>query len=128
MGRFGNLSLTMMKIYHNLARLCGAYGRCVKENNPYAEKHRESIKSIVKGHFPSGSGFDKGTVFDLNESSGEKLVFHTSFHHMNEGGFYDGWTEHSVIVMPSLEMGFRLRVTGRDKNQIKDYIAEMFSE
>jgi hypothetical protein len=60
-------------------------------------------------------------------STPEKLVFNTAFHHMDEAGGYDGWTEHQVIVTPSLEMGYSIRVTGRDKEEIKEYIAEMFS-
>jgi hypothetical protein len=45
---------------------------------------------------------------------------------MNDGGFYDGWTDHSVIVTPSLVEGFNLRVTGRNRKDIKEYIAEQF--
>ena len=44
---------------------------------------------------------------------------------MDEHGGYDGWTEHKIIVTPSLVYGFELRVTGKDRNDIKDYIAEV---
>jgi hypothetical protein len=46
---------------------------------------------------------------------------------MNEGGYYDGWTEHQVIITPSLQHGFDVRVTGQDRNEIKDYLAELFT-
>jgi hypothetical protein len=46
---------------------------------------------------------------------------------MNDGGYYDDWTSHDVIVTGSLVSGFNLRVGGRDKRQIKDCIAEMFT-
>jgi len=45
---------------------------------------------------------------------------------MDEHGYYDGWTEHKVIVTPHLTHEFDLKVTGRDKNGIKDYIVETF--
>jgi hypothetical protein len=84
-------------------------------------------RHLVKDYLPSGSGFDAGTTLDEGASSPDKLVFDTSFHHMDEHGGYDGWTEHKVIVTPSLAHGCDLRVTGRDRNDIKSYIGETFA-
>lgn len=39
---------------------------------------------------------------------------------------YDGWTDHTVIVTPSLRSGFDIRITGRDRNQTKEYLYEVF--
>jgi hypothetical protein len=74
---------------------------------------------------PSGSGFDAGT--QVNEDRSDILLFTTAYHHMDEDGFYDGWTEHTVRVKPSLAWGFDLTVSGRDRNDIKDYIADVFA-
>lgn len=104
-----------------LARAVGARLRCLD-----IASHEEAIDAMLED-FPHGSGFDKGTTLDLDLSTGEKLVFTTAFHHMNDGGFYDGWTSHCVIVTPSLKVGFRLRITGRDRNGIKEHIAEAFN-
>jgi hypothetical protein len=76
---------------------------------------------------PSGSGIDNGTILD-DTSKPDKLVFSFGFHHMNEAGYYDGWTEHKAIVTPSLCDSFNLRITGRDRNQIKDYLYDVFSQ
>lgn len=81
---------------------------------------------IEKEILPSGSGFDAGTKIDREASTPNKLVLTTSFHHMNDAGYYDGWTEHKVIVKPDLQWGFSLAVTGRDKRDIKEYIGDMF--
>ena len=75
---------------------------------------------------PSGSGWDCGTKLDYEKSNPDKLVFYGSYHHMNENGMYDGWTEHTIIVTPSLAFGFDVKITGRDRNDIKDYLGEMF--
>jgi hypothetical protein len=56
------------------------------------------------------------------------LVIVTSYHHMNDAGMYDGWTDHKVIVTPSLVHGFVLRITGRNRNDIKEYIADLFQQ
>ena len=65
-----------------------------------ADTHEATIKRLVKDFMPSGSGFDAGTKLDLDLSHAERLVFTTSYHHMNDGGYYDGWTEHTVTVTP----------------------------
>jgi hypothetical protein len=75
---------------------------------------------------PHGAGFDAGTSLDESQSHADKVIFHTSFHHMNDAGYYDGWTEHTVTVTPSLIHGINLRVSGRNRNEIKDHIAESF--
>jgi hypothetical protein len=45
---------------------------------------------------------------------------------MDEHGHYDGWTEHKLIITLSLPNEFRLSITGRNRNQIKDYLYELF--
>ncbi len=116
-----------MKVYRQLARAAGAYNRCLASGNKEWEtKWKEQIDSMLE-EFPSGSGFDNGTQIHLGLSDDEKLVFLTSFHHMNDNGMYDGWTEHVVTVLPSLGLDFHVKVSGRDRNDIKDHISEMFS-
>jgi hypothetical protein len=93
-------------------------------NKEWFEKWRERIGKL-EDMLPHGSGIDSGTKIDLDKSHADKLVLYTSFHHMNEAGYYDGWTEHTITVTP----GFRslnLRISGRDRNQIKDYLYETY--
>lgn len=121
--------MSAQKLYVTLAQLFVARANCAKSGNREWEiKHEERIKALVKEHLPSGSGFDNGTALDLDVSTGDKLVFHTNFHHMNNNGVYDGWTDHSVIVKPSLAFGFTLRVTGPNRENIKDHIYEVFHD
>ena len=116
-----------MNLATKLAQLIDAYSRCIETGNiEWRDRHEERIESLVKEHMPSGSGFDSGTYLDFDKSTGENLVFNTSFRHTNDSGMYDGWTDHEVIVTPSLMFGYSLRVTGKDKNGIKDYICECF--
>lgn len=118
-----------MKIYQAISQKLQAIENCIKSNNEeWEEKHRQAIEAIMKNTAPSGSGFDNGTILDEDNSTDNKLVFITSFHHMDENGYYDGWTQHSVIVTPSLVFGFDIRVTGKNKNDIKEYIGDVFAE
>lgn len=113
-------------LYRAIATAVEAMANCERSSNiEWLDRWRARIETLVSDQMPSGAGFDNGTTFDFGASHNAKLVFHTSFHHMNDVGMYDGWTEHSVVVTPSFD-GFALRVTGRDHNDIKDYIAECF--
>jgi hypothetical protein len=119
-----------MKVFQQIATSFQAWANCINSDvlcAKWEEIHESRILDLVKERLPSGSGFNSGTRFDFDTSTPEKLVFVTSFHHMNEAGYYDGWTEHKVIVTPSLAHGFTLKVSGRDRNQIKDYIGEVFN-
>jgi hypothetical protein len=99
----------------------------VKQSEEWFNRHEETIESLVRDHMPSGSGFDSGTKIDLDASHADKLVFTTLFHHMDEYGYYDGWTEHTVTVTPSLANRYHIRISGRNRNDIKDLIHEAFS-
>ena len=110
------------KLYQAIASKLTAMANC--GNIEWLERHEAAATALAE-HLPSGSGFDRGSFIDFEASKPNKLVIITSYHHM-ENGFYVGWTEHKIIVTPSLANGFDIRVTGRDRNGIKDYIGEVF--
>jgi hypothetical protein len=115
------------KLYQHIASRLIAIENCKKAgNSEWQERHQASIDWLVREHMPSGSGIDNGTHFRASDSTAEKLVFATSFHHMDEYGGYDGWTDHTITVRPSLYHGIVLAISGRDRNEIKDYLYEVF--
>ena len=117
------------KVYRILASCIDAFKRCRETGNTeWAEKHGDTIIQVINDHLPHGSGIDSGVKIDWEHSSGEKIVLDTAFHHMDENGYYDGWTNHSVTVRPSLIHGITLSISGRDKNGIKEYLYDTFSD
>lgn len=115
-------------LYQIIASMVDARLTCrARENIEWFKRHEDAIENLVREHLPSGSGFDSGTTIDLDKSTGEKLVFHTSYHHMTEHSYYDGWTEHDVVVIPSLIHKFITKITGRNRNDIKEHISETFA-
>lgn len=114
-------------LVQKLASLVQAVRICEKSGN---EEWRSSMwrraEKLVRAHLPHGSGFDSGTVLDWDRSSPEKLVFRADFHHMDDNGFYCGWSEHYVTVRAHLAFGFTVSVSGRNKRDIKEYISEVF--
>lgn len=118
-----------MKLYEAIYTALLARQNCATPGfaNPTAIDGWDEVLDDLETNFlPRGSGFDCGTriVRDLTSSGGFKLT--TDFHHMDEHGGYDGWTEHMVHVTPSFIGGFDMTVSGRNRNQIKDWIGSQF--
>jgi hypothetical protein len=86
------------------------------------------VEKFVKEYLPSGSGLDGHIGIDYARSNDNRIVIDVEYHHMNEYGMYDGWTNHSIIIKPHFVWGFDLRVTGKDRNDIKEYLANLFTE
>lgn len=115
------------KVYSVFANRVQARQNCrITGNSEWFEKHTIALEEMCKRIMPSGGGFDCGTTIDLDKSTGERLIFSTSFHHMDINGGYDGWTEHTITVKPSLIHGILITISGRNKNDIKEYIHDSF--
>lgn len=99
---------THRPLYRVIAETLGAWKRCIERNL-----------------LPSGAGIDNGTKIDRDKSTEDKLVLSCGYHHMNDVGMYDGWTEHVITILPSFS-GITISVSGRNRNDIKDYLAETF--
>ena len=94
---------------------------CADNRQSVKDSRLESLVNLL----PSGSGIDCGSKL-LDSSKPDCIRIQADFHHMDEHGYYDGWTEHVVTIRPSLQYGFDLSVSGRNRNQIKDYLAETY--
>lgn len=111
------------KVVTQLAQLILARRSCwVSGNDEWFHKHTETIESMIRDVFPSGSGVDNGTKIDLDKSMADRIVLTFGYHHMDDGGGYDGWTEHTAIIRPSLAFGFDLKITGRDRKQSDEVV------
>lgn len=94
------------------------------ENQEWAENHTENLDDICKKYLPIGSGLDCGVQLLIEESNIDRVVFSFGFHHLDDG-YYNGWTSHKLIVTPSFN-GFDMRITGKDKNEVKEYLYDLF--
>lgn len=88
------------------------------------ESRIDKLESLL----PSGSVIDCGCKIDREKSGLKKVIINLSFHHMNNGGYYDGWTEHKIIITPNLSEYPDIKITGRNKDQIKEYLCDIFSD
>lgn len=125
-----------MKLYKRLAQLTSAYHTCRAQeakgqtaDPPWSRRHLATITKLVLDHMPAGSGFDSGTSLDLSQSTINKLVFETSYHHMNENGFYTHWTHYRVTVKPHLFYEVDIESHGRAATRDEhDFVCEVFHE
>lgn len=115
-------------LYQQIARSLDAYQRCFKTDNEFMVNHRADILDLIHSRMPSGSGWDMGTKFDFDHSTPDKLVFYGSFHHMNDHGYYMGWSDHTITVRPSLAFDIDIRISGPNRNDIKDYLHDLFHQ
>ena len=85
----------------------------------------EVIQAIQREKLPSGSGIDGGTAVTVDKSSGRRIEMLCSFHHMDEHGFYYGWTDHRIVATPAFD-GIDVVVYGPHRNGIKDYLHDTY--
>lgn len=117
-------------LYKELSSLIQARNTCNTSNNQeWFKKHTETIHRLTTAHLPQGWSIELdraiGTGTEL-VSHADKLVFEGSYHHMNDVGYWDGWTDHIIVLTPSLLSDFNLRISGRNRNEIKDFLHDIF--
>ena len=114
-------------LYKAIASKLQAIESCKQsDNSEWLDKHTQSLETLVNDYMPCGSGIDTGTTLNFDISTSNKLVFTFSYHHMSEHGFYTRWTEHKLIVSPSMVYDFDMYITGSNFNDNKDYLYQTF--
>lgn len=122
------------KVYQRIASKVVAYHNCVKSNNGnWMRRHEEDLREIERNYLPHGSGFDSGCTIDIDKSNDTRIVINSSYHVMNENGFYSGWVDFTVTVRPLLSFGFVLDIKGRfskcsDPDGLKSYLLDTFAD
>lgn len=117
-----------MKLYQAIACKLIAIENCIRSANwEWKERHEDTLNALIQSG-PSGGGIDAGIELLVSECKPDRLVFSCDFHHMDEFGGYDGWTDHKAIVTPSLFNGIDVRITGRNRNDIKSYLEDVLSQ
>ena len=110
-----------------------------KDNYDWHDRWDDLLEKIEKDHLPSGSGIDSGCkilrYYDLTVADfDKKIIIKSSYHHMNDNDYYDGWVGFKVNITPSLLFGATINLVGnfsdvgRDSHGTKDYLEELFNE
>lgn len=133
--------MTDTKIYQQIAKDFCALLRCekiittsndtidIENKQKWVDTYTDGIDKIVKEEMPHGSGIDNGIHFDYENSKPNKLVFNSSFHCMDENGYYDGWIDFRIVITPCLELEYHVKIVGNfggKYNHIKNYLHDIF--
>lgn len=111
----------------NVYLLSNAIAAIKQVKEDYRQPHEDLLQELLE-LLPHGSGIDTGIKLNEYETKKDKIYFDLSFHHMDENGYYDGWTDHNLIITPSLSDGYNIRITGRNRNNIKEYLYDTLLE
>ena len=139
-----------MYLFSKIANTVQALYACEKdlENNPWRsdtiQMHRDKLSTYEEEYLPSGSGIDSGckicpeaSTIRIDNLQGS-VVIDSSFHYMDEVGYYRGWQDFRVSVLPSLigfielkiyPIGDRLTFSDDDDpvwEMIEDYLYDLF--
>jgi hypothetical protein len=113
------------KLIAKIYRTLQAEDSCKKVNNTQWQKnHSYYLDELEKNYLPHGSGIDSGCTID-REFKKDRIVINVPFHNMDENGFYCGWSEFKIICKPEFD-SISLRITGKDKYYVKDYLYDLF--
>lgn len=96
-----------------------------QDRSRWIARHGETLDAL-DALLPSGSGCDNGSKVDRSRPLSKGLLIETAFHHLSTHGFYTGWTDHKITFHPTLYGGPTIKVSGRDRNEIKDYLGDVF--
>ena len=117
-----------MKLYNAIAKQTG----WITPNAEFEVEKYDKLQELAE-YLPSGSGIDSGCTIDEENSTKNKIIIHSSFHHMDENGFYCGWSDFTVTVTPDFVNDFKLKIVGNNAiypafSYTKDYLYELFRE
>lgn len=116
-----------MKWYEDMSRTIEAYQNCLKSNNTdWEEKHEEHIQELIN-KLPHGSGIDGKWV--INYDKYEVIELGNFYHAMDENGFYVGYIDFTVKIVPSLAFGCKIKIIGNfgKRQDIKEYLRDILS-
>lgn len=108
-------------LYKALAHAIRAIGTC---NQEWSDRYRDHL-SYLEFQLPHGSGFDCGCKIDLDKSTPDRIYINFSYHHMTEHGYYNGWTDHTIKITPSLVYDFEIKI---NRNRVDSHLLDYFYE
>lgn len=115
------------KLIARIYRILQAKEDCKNTNNiEWLNNHEFSLFEIERNNLPHGSGIDSGCTID-REFKENKVILNVPFHNMDEFGGYCGWSEFKIICKPEFD-GISLKIIGKDKYYVKDYLYDLFYE
>lgn len=114
----------MKNLAYVISECVGSLKRC-DQTSDWVSRYEARLAEIERNYLPSGSGIDSGTKINREKSTEHKIVLEFDYHHMNDTGYYTGWSPYTVTIIPTFNGIEIARITGRDE-YLKDMLADQF--
>lgn len=118
---------------HRLAQIANLQEAARPLDDPFLVEAKQALKDLID-ELPHGSGIDCDWHVTGERPGGEhgckKLILRNSYHHMDECGGYDGWTDFKVTVTGDLLSDIDVLVQGRFPAKYadtRDYLCEILT-
>lgn len=102
-----------------------AAGNCVGDTTKFWKQRWFDRMKQLEDLLPHGSGIDDRIFID--SCTDRRITGHFDFHHMNGGGFYDGWVGYTFTVVATFN-GIDVALRGQDKDGLRDYLGDLLHE
>ena len=110
-----------MKLYQKIARVV------TQKNTPQKGKDLALLQELL----PNGNviGLQKQNLSTVKcvillKSTKKRIVIDTAYWHP----IIRLWTDHQVVITPSFEGEINVRITGKNENNVKEYLHDIFRE
>jgi hypothetical protein len=118
------------KIYEHIANI--AYQINKSSSEYWKDIWEQDLEHLERNYLPSGSGFDAGCSINLVETKVNRLVIDFDYHHMDQNGYYNGWSHNQLILTASLVWDFDIRIVNRKgghriQSYDRDYFIDVFN-
>ena len=122
-----------MRVFEKIGELMIGLKRIT--NPSYYDSVVKNVEGLISKHFPHGSGFDSKPEFSFDLSAYNKWIIFQSYHHMNDNGYYCGWSHFKIIVTPCFVGGFEIKIIAKHSSREcskrfnnDDYFYEVYYE
>lgn len=107
----------------DLANLVTIYSICKDRDIDEMDKCHRSISTMI-ATLRGSRGIINSILFNLENSSPDMLLFSVFICWPGE----QNMIEHTVKIRPSFTEGFLLTISGRNRNEVKTYLVDIFHE
>lgn len=122
----------MTTIIQAIAQSVDARINCIDRNLlPGVGINENKIEELIE-QLPFGGGIDYGVEIDYERSNSDRIVINSTYHVMNDDGYYTGLINYRVIITASLLFGIDVNVVGNFSSNmsargVKEYLIDLYN-
>ena len=116
------MKTTLVSALINTSKLIDNYKS--SDHTDWAAFHEEKLAKLCRDHLPRGIGVFGVSVAATTDT---KAVFYCLYRHTDKHGYFVCNTAYRIVVRPTFT-GLAIRVLGRNKYNVKEYLADQFRD